>query len=63
MLQNFFKNKNISTQLKLKLKNTVTDKTLTYTSDTWTLTRRNTEQLNIFERKAYRRILCPVYDN
>ena len=30
MLQHFFKNKNISKKLKLKLKNTITDKTLTY---------------------------------
>jgi len=30
MLQTFLKNKNISKKLKLRLKNTVTDKTLTY---------------------------------
>ena len=29
MLQNFFKNKNISQKLKLRLKNTIIDKTLT----------------------------------
>ena len=38
MLQNFFKNKNISKKLKLKLKNTIIDKVLTYASETWTLT-------------------------
>jgi cyanophycinase-like exopeptidase len=35
MLQNFFKNKNISK----KLKNTIIDKTLTYASETWTVTK------------------------
>jgi hypothetical protein len=63
VLQKFFKNKNISKKLKLTLKNTITDKTLTYASETWTLTKRDTKQLKIFERKVYRRILGPVYDN
>jgi len=58
-----FKNKNISKKLKLRLKNTTTDKTLTYASETRTLTKRDTKQLNTFERKVYRRILGPVYGN
>jgi hypothetical protein len=29
----------------------------------WTLTKRDRKQLNIFERKVYRRILGPVYEN
>jgi hypothetical protein len=44
-------------------KNTITDKTLTYASETSTLTKRDRKQLNIFERKVYRRILNAVYDN
>ena len=36
---------------------------LTYASETWTLTKRGREQLNIFERKVYSRILGQVYDN
>jgi len=56
-------NRNIPKKLKLTLKNTTTDKTLTGDSETGTLTDRDREQLNIFERKVYRRILCPVYDN
>jgi hypothetical protein len=32
-------------------------------SETWTLTKRDRKQLNVFERKVYRRILGPVYDN
>ena len=45
------------------LKNTIIDKTLTYALETSTLTNRDRKQLNIFERKVYRRILGPVYDN
>jgi hypothetical protein len=30
---------------------------------TLTLTKKDRKQLNIFERKVYRRILGPVYDN
>ena len=50
-------------KLKLRLKNTIIDKTLTHAPKTWTLTKRDRKQLNIFERKVYRRILGPVYDN
>jgi len=63
MLQHFFKNKNISQKLKLRLKNIIIDKTLTYASETWTLTKRDRKQLKVLERKVYRRILGPVYDN
>jgi hypothetical protein len=34
MLQKFLKNKNISKKPKLRLKNTIIDKTLTYASET-----------------------------
>jgi hypothetical protein len=60
--QKFFKNKNISKILKLILKNTTIDKTLTHASETWKLTKRDRKQMNIFERKVYRRILGPVYE-
>jgi len=63
MLQFFLKNKNISKKLKLRLKNKIIDKMLTYASETWTLTKRDRKQFNIFERKMYRRILGSVYDN
>jgi len=36
---------------------------LTYASETCTLTKRDRKQLKIFERKVYRRILGPVYEN
>jgi len=45
------------------LKKTVIEKTLTYALETGTLTKRHRRTLNIFERKEYRRILGPVYDN
>ena len=45
------------------LKNTIIDKTLAYALETSTLTKRDRKQLKIFERKVYRGILGPVYDN
>jgi hypothetical protein len=39
------------------------DKTLTCASETWILTERDRKQMNVFERKVYRRVLGPVYDN
>ena len=48
MLQKFFKNKNISKKLKLRLKNTTTDKMLTYASETVKLTEIDRQQLNVF---------------
>ena len=62
--KNFFRNKkNISKKQKLRLKNTIICKMLTYASGTWKLTKRDRKQLNIFESKVYIRILSPVYDN
>jgi hypothetical protein len=63
MLQKIFRNKIISKKLKLGLNNTIIDNTITYASETWILTKRNRKQINMFERKVYRRILGPVYEN
>jgi hypothetical protein len=63
VLQKVFKNKNLSKKLKLRLKSTIIDKSLTYALEIWTLTKRDRKQLEVFERKVYRRILGPVYDN
>jgi anaerobic C4-dicarboxylate transporter len=63
MLQKYFKNTNISKKQKLKLKNTIIDKMLTYASETLILTKRDRKQMNIFERKVYRKILGPVCGN
>ena len=61
--ERIFKNKNISKKIKSRLKNTTIDKVLTYASETLALTKREKKQLNLFERKMYRRNLGPVYDN
>ncbi len=53
MLQTFFRNKNIPRKLKLRLKNTIRDKFLTYASETWILTKSDRKHLAIFERKVY----------
>ena len=50
MLQKIFKNKNISRKLKLRLKNTIIDKT--YASETWTLTKRGRKQLIFLKGKC-----------
>ena len=52
MLHNFFRNRNTSKKLKLKLKNTIIGKTLTYASETWILTKGDRKKINIFERKS-----------
>jgi hypothetical protein len=37
--------------------------TLAYATETWILTERDRKQIDIFERRVYRRILGPVYDS
>jgi len=59
----FFRDKNVSKKLKLRPKNTIVDKMLTYASENWILTKTDRKQINIFERKVYRRILGTVYGN
>jgi hypothetical protein len=59
----FFRNKNISIKPKLRLKNTTIDRTVIYATETWILTKRNKKEINVFERKVYRRTLGPVYGN
>jgi hypothetical protein len=36
---------------------------LTYATETWIMAKRDRKQINIFERKMFRRILDPVYEN
>ena len=43
MLQIFFRNKNISKKLKLRLNNAIIDEMVTYASETWTLTKRESK--------------------
>jgi hypothetical protein len=44
MLQKFFRNKNVPKKLKLRLKDTIIDKILTYASETWILRKRDRKQ-------------------
>jgi hypothetical protein len=53
----------VSKKLKLRLQNTIIDKTSTYASETWILTKRDRKETNVFERKVYRRILGAVHDS
>jgi hypothetical protein len=48
----FFKNKNISKKLKLRLKNTIIDKTLTGASETGTVAGRDRKQLKRFSKES-----------
>jgi len=48
IIHKFFRNKYISKKLKLRLKNTIMDKTLTYAPEIWILTTRERKQINIF---------------
>jgi hypothetical protein len=48
--------------LKEPQKEGINDKVLTHASETWTITKRDRKQLNVFERKVYRRILDHVYN-
>ena len=34
-----------------------------HASETWILTKKDRNKLNVFERKVYKSILDPVYDN
>jgi hypothetical protein len=52
MLQKFFRNKKIYKKLKLRLKNKIADKTLTYASETWTLTKRDRKQNQHFLKES-----------
>ena len=63
MLQNILKSKNISKNIKIRIKNSVINKILSYGSEAWSLTQKERLQLNVFERKIYIRIFGPVFDN
>jgi len=41
----------------------IIDKTLICASESWILTKRDRKQINVVERKVYRRIFGPEYDN
>jgi hypothetical protein len=50
-------------KIKLRLKCTIIDKTLTCASENRILTNRDRKQINIFEKKVHRRILGQICEN
>ena len=48
MINNFFKKKNLSKEIKLRRKNTTIDKTLTYASDKWDTDRKRWKAIERF---------------
>ena len=58
-VQNILKSKNI----KIRIKNSVINKILSYGSEAWSLTKKERSQLNIFERKIRKKKFGPVFDN
>ena len=63
MLQNILKFQNISKNIKIRIKNSIINKILSYGSEAWSLTKEERSQLNVFQRKIYRRLFGPVLDN
>jgi hypothetical protein len=61
-LQNVLRSKNISRKAKLNVYKTIMRPVVTYGSETWTLTKKDELQINIWERKVLRRIFGPVKD-
>jgi hypothetical protein len=61
-LQNVLRSKNISRKAKLNVYKTIMRPVVTYGGETWTLTKKDELQINIWERKVLRRIFGPVKD-
>ncbi|GAB0098773.1 hypothetical protein DMENIID0001_145710 [Sergentomyia squamirostris] len=59
-LSRAFRSRNLSIQTKLLLYRTLILPVLTYSSETWVLTKQNCELLAAFERRILRRIFGPV---
>jgi len=62
MLQKLFKTKNISKK-QINTKEHNNGQNVNIYIRNWDTNKRDRKQLNIFERKVYRRILGPIYDN
>jgi hypothetical protein len=54
------KSKFLNRNTKMKIYRTIIRPVVTYSSDTWTLTTKNENNLPIFERQILRKIFCPV---
>jgi hypothetical protein len=59
-----FRNRLLSTATKIRLYETIIIRpVITYGAETWTVTKKEEQDLLIFERKIFRRIYGPKYED
>jgi hypothetical protein len=63
ILQNYFQKQKYIQKTKIDTKEHSNRQNITFASETLTLRKQDRKQLNISERKVYRRTLSPAYDN
>jgi len=59
----FFRNRFLSGATKVLLYKTLIRPIVTYGAETWTMTKKEEQALLIFERKMFRKIYGPKYEN